>query len=82
MCRTIEEREHAIRGVAGYTPVGMMRDKTKVDALRQRGVIMRPEDLGIKFSDASRDLLAAKSIRDLVDCSQGLYEPPVKFRNW
>jgi malonate decarboxylase alpha subunit len=82
MCRTLEEREQAIRGVAGYTPVGLMRDKSLVDALRQRGVITRPEDLGIKVSDATRDLLAAKSIRDLVDCSQGLYEPPAKFRNW
>ncbi|KTD71038.1 MULTISPECIES: malonate decarboxylase subunit alpha [Legionella] len=82
MCRTLEEREHAIRGIAGYTEVGIMRDKMKVEELRHRGVIKRPEDLGIKVSDATRDLLAAKSIRDLVDCSQGLYEPPVKFRNW
>ncbi|CAM3057415.1 malonate decarboxylase subunit alpha [Legionella steigerwaltii] len=82
MCRTLEEREHAIRGIAGYTEVGIMRDKMKVEELRRRGVIKRPEDLGIKVADATRDLLAAKSIRDLVDCSQGLYEPPVKFRNW
>ncbi|OEH47768.1 Acetyl-S-ACP:malonate ACP transferase [Legionella parisiensis] len=81
-CRTLEEREQAIRGIAGYTEVGVMRDRKKVEELRQRGVIKRPEDLGIKPSDATRDLLAAKSIRDLVDCSKGLYEPPVKFRNW
>ncbi len=82
MCRTMEEREQAIRGVAGYTPVGLKRDKIKVEELRGRGVIQRPEDLDIKFSDATRDLLAAKSIRDLVNYSQGLYEPPLKFRNW
>ncbi|KTD55529.1 malonate decarboxylase subunit alpha [Legionella santicrucis] len=82
MCRTMAEREQAIRGIAGYTEVGMKRNKTKVDELRQRGIIKRPEDLGIKVSDATRDLLAAKSIRDLVDCSHGLYEPPAKFRNW
>lgn len=82
MCRTMEEREQAIRGVAGYTEVGLNRDKNKVAELRTRGIIQRPEDLGIKLSDATRDLLAAKSIRDLVDCSQGLYEPPLQFRNW
>lgn len=82
MCRTMAEREQAIRGIAGYTEVGMKINKTKVDELRQRGIIKRPEDLGIKVSDATRDLLAAKSIRDLVDCSHGLYEPPAKFRNW
>ncbi|MCL9684502.1 malonate decarboxylase subunit alpha [Legionella maioricensis] len=81
-CRTLEEREQAIRGVAGYTEVGRSRDKNKVDELRARGVIQRPEDLGIKLSDATRDLLAAKSIRELVDYSGGLYSPPAKFRNW
>lgn len=81
-CRTLQEREQAIRGVAGYTEVGLARDHKRVDELRARGVIQRPEDLGIKMSDATRQLLAAKSIRELVDCSQGLYEPPVKFRNW
>nr|WP_255465980.1 malonate decarboxylase subunit alpha [Legionella sp. PC1000] len=82
MCRNLEEREQAIRGIAGYTEVGIMRDRKKVEELRHRGVIKRPEDLGIKVSDATRNLLAAKSIRDLVDCSKGLYEPPAKFRNW
>ncbi len=82
MCRNMEEREQAIRGVSGYTKVGINRNKAKVNELRARGVIQHPEDLGIRVSDATRDLLAAKSIRDLVDCSQGLYEPPAKFRNW
>ena len=82
MCRTLEEREQAIRGVAGYTEVGRLRDNNKVNELRSRGIIQRPEDLGIKLSDASRDLLAAKSIRELVDYSKGLYVPPAQFRNW
>ncbi|KTD55342.1 malonate decarboxylase subunit alpha [Legionella quateirensis] len=82
MCRTLDEREQAIRGVAGYTEVGRNRDKKKVDELRHRGVIQRPEDLGIKLSDATRDLLAAKSMRELVDYSKGLYVPPAQYRNW
>ncbi len=82
LCRNLAEREQAIRGVSGYTEVGLKRNKTMVNELRARKIIQRPEDLGIKAADATRDLLAAKSIRELVDCSQGLYAPPVKFRNW
>jgi malonate decarboxylase alpha subunit len=32
--------------------------------------------------DADRSLLAARSIKDLVQWSGGLYEPPSRFRNW
>lgn len=82
LCRTAEEREQAIRGVAGYTPVGMKRDHQKVEELRERGIIQRPEDLGIDPSKATRDLLAAQSIKDLVKWSEGMYSPPSRFRNW
>jgi malonate decarboxylase alpha subunit len=82
LCRTGEEREQAIRGVAGYTPVGMGRDKRMVENLRDRGVIRRPEDLGIDKRQATRDLLAARSMKDLVRASHGLYDPPRRFRNW
>jgi malonate decarboxylase alpha subunit len=82
LCRDANEREQAIRGVAGYTEVGRGRDRGKVEALRSRGVIRRPEDLGIEPLDADRALLAAKSIKDLVHWSGGLYEPPARFRNW
>ncbi|MDE1989304.1 MAG: malonate decarboxylase subunit alpha, partial [Betaproteobacteria bacterium] len=82
LCRTPEERAQAIRGVAGYTPVGRARDRRLVENLRDRGVIRRPEDLGIDVRDATRDLLAARSIKDLVRASGGLYQPPKQFRNW
>ncbi|MGI4717087.1 MAG: malonate decarboxylase subunit alpha [Janthinobacterium lividum] len=82
LCRGDEEREQAIRGVAGYTPVGMGRDKRMVENLRDRGVIRRPEDLGIDKRMATRDLLAAKNMKGLVRASGGLYEPPKRFRNW
>ncbi|GAB3457087.1 malonate decarboxylase subunit alpha [Insolitispirillum peregrinum] len=82
LCRTDEEREQAIRGVAGYTPVGLARDKRMVENLRDRGIIRRPEDLGIDKSLATRDLLAARSVKDLVRASGGLYDPPKRFRNW
>ena len=82
LCRSPEEREQAIRGVAGFTPVGMARDKAMVENLRDRGIIRRPEDLGIDPRMATRDLLAARSVKDLVRWSGGLYAPPSRFRNW
>ncbi|OGV50952.1 MAG: malonate decarboxylase subunit alpha [Lentisphaerae bacterium GWF2_44_16] len=82
LCRSEEEREQAVRGVAGYTPVGLGRSLRDVENLRDRGIIKRPEDLGIKASDATTDLLAARSIKDLVIASGGLYNPPAEFVNW
>jgi malonate decarboxylase alpha subunit len=80
LCRTSEERSEAIRGVAGDTPVGLGRCGRTVENLRDRGIIRRPDDLGVDISSATRDLLAARSIGDLVNCSGGLYEPPERFR--
>ncbi|WP_295853735.1 malonate decarboxylase subunit alpha [uncultured Xylophilus sp.] len=82
LCRTDEERAQAIRGVAGYTPVGLARDKRMVENLRDRGIVQRPQDLGIDPRDATRNLLAARGMRDLVRASGGLYRPPQRFRNW
>jgi malonate decarboxylase alpha subunit len=82
LCRSDEEREQAIRGVAGYTQVGLARDRRMVENLRDRGVIRRAEDLGIDKRNATRDLLAARSVKDLVRASGGLYDPPKRFRNW
>jgi malonate decarboxylase alpha subunit len=82
LCRTPEEREQAIRGVAGFTEVGLARDRRQVENLRDRGIIRRPEDMGIDTRLATRDLLAARSIKELVRWSDGLYCPPPRFRNW
>lgn len=82
LTRSDEEREQAIRGVAGYTAVGLARDRSMVENLRERGVIRRPEDLGIDPRQATRNLLAARSMRELVRASRGLYAPPKRFRNW
>jgi malonate decarboxylase alpha subunit len=82
LCRTEEERSEAIRGVAGYTPVGQARSRSAVENLRDRGIIQRPEDLGIDKRLATRDLLAARTVKELVHWSGGLYDPPQRFRNW
>jgi len=81
-CRSIEERQAAIRGVAGYTPVGLKRSKKQTQDLRSRGIIRLPEDLGVAPSDVSRSLLAAQDIKGLVRWSGGLYNPPSQFIDW
>jgi malonate decarboxylase alpha subunit len=82
LCRTAEEREQAVRGVAGFTDVGRARDKKAVEKLRERKIIQRPEDLGINPLDVHRSMLAAQSVKDLMNWSGNLYDPPAKFRNW
>ena len=82
LCRTADEREQAIRGIAGFTDVGRGRDRKMVERLREQKVIRRPEDLGINPLDVHRSMLAAQSVKDLVHWSGNLYDPPAKFRNW
>lgn len=80
--RSLDERKAMLAAVAGVTPIGLKHDpKVSVD-LRRQGLIAMPEDIGVRRTEASRSLLAAKSVADLVDWSDGLYEPPAKFRSW
>jgi malonate decarboxylase alpha subunit len=77
-----EERRAAIAAVAGATEIGRSADPKRTDALRSRGIVAYPADLGVRRTDAKRSLLAARSIDDLVAWSGGLYSPPAKFRSW
>jgi len=79
---SIEERRQMIAAVAGVTPIGLKHDLKQTARLRKEGLIAFPEDLGIRRTDAKRSLLAAKSVEELVEWSDGLYEPPAKFRSW
>jgi len=81
-CRSLEERMAAIRGVAGFTEIGMAAKPEETKRLRQEGIIKTADDLGIDRDRANRSLLAAKSVYELVEWSGGLYEPPSRFRNW
>lgn len=81
-CRNMEERSAAIRGVAGFTEVGLKADPHETKKLRELGIIKTPADLDINVARANRDMLAAKNVHDLVVWSKGLYNPPAKFRNW
>jgi malonate decarboxylase alpha subunit len=79
-CRSPQDREAALRGIAGNTDFGKRQSPETSDSLRRRGIVMFPSDLGIDVATATRDWLAAKSIEDLVTASGGRYAPPAKFR--
>jgi malonate decarboxylase alpha subunit len=79
---SLDERRAMLASVAGVTPIGMKSDPKATASFRERGLVAFPEDLGVDRSEATRSLLAAKSVADLVTWSGGLYNPPAKFRSW
>ena len=80
--RDIDERRAALAAIAGVTKVGLGAEERRTQALRQAGIVAFPEDLGVRRNEANRTLLAARSVRDLVEWSGGLYDPPKRFRSW
>lgn len=80
--RSLEERKAMIAAVAGVTPIGLHSDAARLARLRRDELVALPEDLGIQRHEATRSLLAAKSMADLVTWSDGLYTPPARFRSW
>lgn len=80
--RSLEERKRMIAAVSGVTPIGLRSDPAERAALRHDGLVALPEDLGVDRRAATRSLLAAKSMADLVEWSDGLYDPPARFRSW
>ena len=77
-----EERRRALAAVAGVSPVGLKAVPAETEALRKRGLVAYPEDIGVHRREAKRSLLAARSMQDLVSWSGGLYSPPARFRSW
>ncbi|WP_155287510.1 malonate decarboxylase subunit alpha [Lacticaseibacillus zhaodongensis] len=79
---SMAERQAAIEAIAGVTPVGLRSNPDTVKDLRARGIVAFPEDIGVNRNQATRSLLAAQNMEDLVKWSKGLYNPPAKFRSW
>jgi malonate decarboxylase alpha subunit len=79
LAQGVEERRAALAAIAGTTPLGQRADPGRTAALRARGIVAYPQDLGVRRSDASRALLAAQSLEDLVSWSGGLYRPPASL---
>lgn len=82
MGETLEERRKIIAAVAGDTPVGHTITTKEINDLRAAGKVAFPEDLGIDPSEATRERLAAKNMKEITDWSDGLYKAPPKFKNW
>ena len=80
--QSLEQRRAMIAAVAGVTPIGLRHDPAQTQRLRSEGLVALPEDLGVDRRQATRSLLAAKSMADLVEWSGGLYDPPPRFRSW
>jgi malonate decarboxylase alpha subunit len=78
----LRERRAALAAIAGVTALGSESSFEQRADLRKRGIVALPEDLGIRRSDARRSLLAAQSMKDLVEWSGSLYRPPARFRSW
>ncbi len=79
---SLEERKEIVAAVAGVTSVGLSVSRNRVNELRRLGKVAYPEDLGVNRGEAKRSLLSARSMKDLVAWSDGLYQPPARFRNW
>jgi malonate decarboxylase alpha subunit len=77
-----EERRRALAAVAGVSPIGLKAKPAETAALRKRGIVAYPEDIGVHRLEANRSLLAARSVEDLVAWSGGLYNPPPRFKSW
>ncbi|PAK47556.1 malonate decarboxylase subunit alpha [Priestia megaterium] len=80
--QSLDERKAALEAVAGVTLIGLRYNQNKVEKMRRDGLVAFPEDLQIRRTEAKRSLLAARSVEDLVEWSDGLYNPPAKFRSW
>ena len=77
-----EERRRALAAVAGVSPIGLKARSQETAALRKRGIVAYPADIGLHRLQANRSLLAARSMEDLVAWSGGLYQPPARFKSW
>jgi malonate decarboxylase alpha subunit len=78
----IEERRAALSAVAGITSVGARAQPARTASLRARGIVAFPSDIGVNPLQASRSLLAARSVHELAAWSGGLYKPPPRFCSW
>lgn len=81
VCPDLATRMRAVAAVAGDTPVGHSITPDAIAALRRQGVVQTAEDLGIDARHATRALLAAQSLDDLVRQSGGLYHIPASLQS-
>lgn len=78
---TPDERAKMLGCIAQGTPLGDAVTTAEQNMLRQTGKVAFPEDLEISSAEATKELLAAKSLEELVEWSGGLYEIPEALKN-
>lgn len=80
-CRSREERRACICAVSGDESVLSTRiSALEVKRLRAEGLVNYPVDIQVDTARATGELLAARSLADLVEWSGGLYSVPVALR--
>jgi malonate decarboxylase alpha subunit len=80
-CRSRELRRACICSVSGDASVLSDRvSATDTLQLRQDGLVCYPEDIGVDPARATSELLAARSLEEIVEWSGGLYTIPVSMR--
>lgn len=80
LAQSDQEKTQMLAAVALGTPIGDLVTRPAIQALRKAGKVAYPEDLAINPADAVPELLAARSLEDLVEWSGGLYDIPENFR--
>ena len=80
LAKDASERCRLLACIAQGTPLGDTISKSECDALRAAGFVAYPQDLEIEPREATRDMLAAKSLDELVEWSGGLYDIPQSLR--
>ena len=76
-CRSLQERRACICAVSGEESVLSTRiSASEVKRLRAEGLVNYPVDIGVDTARATGELLAARSLADLVEWSGGLYTVP------
>ena len=78
--QSAQERAQLLACIAQGTPLGETVDRDTIDALRRDGRVALPKDLDIDPREATRSLLAAKSLQELAEWSGGLYDIPQSLR--
>ena len=78
---SLEERRAMVAAVAGITDIGLGVDAKRVAALRQSGKVVYPEDPGFAAAMPPAPCWPPAA-SPTVEWSDGLYNPPAKFRSW
>lgn len=80
MAQSETERTRLMAAVAQGTALGERVNAADIESLRAEGKVAYPDDLEIDPTEATPDLLAARSLEDLVEWSGGLYDIPDVFK--